>query len=74
MTLGYYVGSPHEVDRALAEARSAGGAITRPGGATFWVGYSGVFVDPDGRPWEVAHNPAWAVREDGSVVLDGVRQ
>jgi uncharacterized glyoxalase superfamily protein PhnB len=37
----------------------------------FWGGYSGVFVDPDGHPWEVAHNPHWTVRDDGSVNLNG---
>ena len=37
--------------------------------ATFWGGYSGVFRDPDGHPWEVAHNPHWTFREDGSVNL-----
>jgi hypothetical protein len=28
-----------------------------------------VFTDPDGHPWEVAHNPRWTIREDGSVEL-----
>jgi uncharacterized glyoxalase superfamily protein PhnB len=55
----------------LAEARAADATITRPAGKTFWGGYSGVFVDPDGHPWEVAHNPDWTVREDGSVSLNG---
>lgn len=32
-------------------------------------GYSGVFVDPDGHPWEVAHNPHWTVTGDGGVRL-----
>jgi uncharacterized protein len=26
-------------------------------------------VDPEGHPWEVAHNPRWTIREDGSVEL-----
>ena len=38
--------------------------------ATFWGGYSGVFIDPDGHPWEVAHNPHWTLGEDGSVALN----
>jgi uncharacterized protein len=33
-------------------------------------GYSGVFIDPDGHPWEVAHNPSWTVHEDGRTTLD----
>jgi hypothetical protein len=43
--------------------------ILRPGGETFWAGYSGVFVDPDGHPWEVAHNPHWTLLPAGSVSL-----
>jgi uncharacterized glyoxalase superfamily protein PhnB len=25
--------------------------------ADVWGGYSGIFVDSEGHPWEVAHNP-----------------
>jgi predicted lactoylglutathione lyase len=49
---------------------TAGATIARPGAATVWGGYSGVFVDPDGHPWEVAHNPGWTVHEDGRTTLD----
>jgi uncharacterized protein len=69
VTLAYNARSPAEVDTVIAEARTAGAAITREPGETFWGGYSGVFVDPDGYPWEVAHNPNWTVAEDGSVLL-----
>jgi catechol 2,3-dioxygenase-like lactoylglutathione lyase family enzyme len=69
VTLAHNVGSPAEVDAVLAEARTAGATIGRDGASTFWGGYSGVFVDPDGHPWEVAHNPGWPIAEDGSVRL-----
>jgi predicted lactoylglutathione lyase len=69
VTLAYNVNSPDEVDAVIEEAREAGATIPREGGTTFWGGYSGVFVDPDGHPWEVAHNPDWMVREDGSISL-----
>jgi uncharacterized protein len=69
VTFAYNVRSPEEVDEVIAEAKRAGARIARPGGKTFWGGYSGVFVDPDGHPWEVAHNPSWTVAEDGSVRL-----
>ena len=69
VTLANNVRSPDEVDAVIAEARAAGASIPRDGAETFWGGYSGVFVDPDGHPWEVAHNPHWTLREDGSVVL-----
>jgi predicted lactoylglutathione lyase len=69
VTLAHNVRSPEEVDAVLAEAERAGAAIPRKGGKTFWGGYSGVFIDPDGHPWEVAHNPSWTIAEDGSVRL-----
>jgi hypothetical protein len=67
VTLAYNVGSPGEVDAVLADAAAAGATIGRPGAVTFWGGYSGVFLDPDGHPWEVAHNPGWVLADDGSV-------
>jgi catechol 2,3-dioxygenase-like lactoylglutathione lyase family enzyme len=70
VTLAHNVGSPAEVDAVIAEARSAGATIAREPATTFWGGYSGVFVDPDGHPWEVAHNPGWRLNPDGTVALD----
>jgi len=69
VTLAHNVASPEQVDAVLAEAAGAGARIGRPGAPTFWGGYSGVFVDPDGHPWEVAHNPGWSLADDGSVRL-----
>jgi uncharacterized protein len=69
ITLAHNVRSPEEVDAVLAEAHAAGGTVARPGGPTFWGGYSGVFVDPEGHPWEVAHNPDWTIHDDGSITL-----
>jgi uncharacterized protein len=69
VTLAYNVRSPEEVDVAIEEARGAGARIGREPGETFWGGYSGVFVDPDGHPWEVAHNPGWSLNADGSVTI-----
>jgi catechol 2,3-dioxygenase-like lactoylglutathione lyase family enzyme len=69
ITLAYNTRSPEEVDSVIAEARAAGAMIGREPGQTFWGGYSGVFIDPDGYPWEVAHNPRWTVHDDGSISL-----
>ena len=71
ITLAHNVGSPAEVDAVIAEARAAGATIGREPGATFYGGYSGIFIDPDGHPWEVAHNPGWQLLSDGSVQLTG---
>jgi uncharacterized protein len=69
VTLAYNTRSPDEVDTVIEEAQAAGGTVLRAGAETFWGGYSGVFADPDGHPWEVAHNPHWTIRDDGSVQL-----
>jgi catechol 2,3-dioxygenase-like lactoylglutathione lyase family enzyme len=69
VTLAYNARSPDEVDAVMDEAERAGARITRPAGETFWGGYAGIFVDPEGHPWEIAHNPHWTLNEDGSVRL-----
>ena len=69
VTLAYNTRSPDEVDEVISQAESAGATIPRHGAETFWGGYSGVFVDPDGHPWEVAHNPRWTIADDGSTKL-----
>jgi predicted lactoylglutathione lyase len=69
VTIAHNVRSPEEVDAVLAQAEAAGGRIGRPGAETFWGGYSGLFIDPDGHPWEVAHNPRWTITDDGATVL-----
>ena len=69
VTLAYNARSPEEVDRVIAVAESAGATIGREGAPTFWGGYSAIFIDPDGHPWEVAHNPGWTIAIDGSVHL-----
>jgi uncharacterized protein len=69
ITLAHNVREPAEVDLVLEQARAAGARIAREGAETFWGGYSGVFVDPDGHAWEVAHNPHWTLDDDGTVTL-----
>jgi uncharacterized protein len=69
VTLALNVETPAAVDEILEQARRAGARIGREGADTFWGGYSGVFVDPDGHPWEVAHNPHWSLGPDGEVRL-----
>jgi predicted lactoylglutathione lyase len=69
VTLALNLGSPTEVDAVIEEARTAGATIGREPDETFWGGYSGIFIDPDGHPWEVAHNSHWTITEDGGVRL-----
>lgn len=69
VTLAYNVSAPADVDAVIAQARTAGARIGREPGETFWGGYSAVFVDPEGHPWEVAHNPGWTLNADGTISL-----
>lgn len=69
ITLACNVGSPGEVDAVVAEARAAGGTIGREPAETSWGGYSAVVIDPDGHPWEIAHNPHWVLTSGGGVRL-----
>ena len=69
VTLAHNVRSPAAVDAVIEEARAAGATIGREPAATFWGGYSGVFLDPDGHPWEIAHNPHWTIEDDGAIRL-----
>jgi catechol 2,3-dioxygenase-like lactoylglutathione lyase family enzyme len=69
IALAYNTRSSEEVDAVIEEARAAGATIGREPGDTFYGGYSGIFIDPDGYPWEVAHNPSWTIEDDGSVTL-----
>ncbi len=70
ITLAHNVRSPEAVDALLEEAVAAGGAVRRPGAPTEWGGYGGVFSDPDGHCWEVAHNPFWTVTDDGRTLAE----
>lgn len=69
VTLAHNVDARDDVDEILSVAEAAGARVARTGAPTEWGGYSGVFVDPDGHPWEVAVNPAWPIGEDGSITL-----
>jgi uncharacterized protein len=69
VALSHNVRSEAEVDRVIDTARAAGATIPRAPSRTPWGGYTSVFVDPDGHPWEVAYNPGFELRDDGSLVL-----
>ncbi|ALS20898.1 glyoxalase [Paenibacillus naphthalenovorans] len=63
MTIGHNVGSKEEVDKIMEQAQNAGAIITDPAHDTFWGGYSGHFLDPDGHLWEVVWNPEWDITD-----------
>lgn len=69
VTLALNLGSREEVDAVTEEARAAGATIGREPDETPWGGYSSLFLDPEGHPWEIAHNPHWTLTPDGATRL-----
>ena len=69
VALAHNVRSRDDVDELIALARKGGARITREPAPTFYGGYAGYFLDLDGHPWEIAHNPGFALGEDGTLVL-----
>lgn len=69
ITLAINVETAGEVAAALDEAVLAGGTLLKPATLMDWGGTSGYFADPDGHPWEVAHNPDFPIDEDGRIVI-----
>ena len=69
ITLAQNAFTRDEVDSTIEAARAAGAQIAREPAETFWGGYSGMLIDPDGHRWEIAHNPGWLMTEDGAVHL-----
>lgn len=69
VTLAYNTRSKDEVDAVYAQALAAGATPGREPDITFWGGYTALFLDPDGHPWEVAFNEGWPITEDGRTQL-----
>jgi catechol 2,3-dioxygenase-like lactoylglutathione lyase family enzyme len=69
IVLAHNVRSRDEVDAILDAAAAAGATVTRPASETFYGGYAAVFTDPDGHAWEIAHNPGFALGDDGTLTI-----
>ena len=61
--------SKEAVDREISRAVAAGGTCSKPAADTFWGGYSGYILDPDGHAWELAWNPHWPLDAEGRITL-----
>jgi catechol 2,3-dioxygenase-like lactoylglutathione lyase family enzyme len=59
-SLAHNVDSQHEVDAVMQQAERAGARVVKRAQPTFYGGYAGCFLDPDGHLWEVAFNPGLA--------------
>ncbi len=69
VTLAYNGRDKAEVDAVLTLAVRSGGRLLKAAKDAAWGGYVGYFADPDGHLWEVAWNPHFLLREDGSIAL-----
>jgi uncharacterized protein len=69
IVLAHNVRRREEVAEVVDRARAAGATVTVEPRETFYGGFAGVFLDPDGHAWEVAHNPGFALGPSGEVVL-----
>ena len=69
VTLAQNVRSAAEVDAVVAAAAEAGANVTRQPATTFYGGYAGVFLDPDGHAWEISFNPGFTITDDGALFL-----
>ena len=69
ITLAINVESEDAVTVGLDAAVKAGGTIIKPAVKAEWGGFSGYFADPDGYPWEIAHNPFFTIEGTGRVAI-----
>jgi catechol 2,3-dioxygenase-like lactoylglutathione lyase family enzyme len=67
--LAHNLRSREAVDAVIDQALKAGAKLLRAAKDQPWGGYSGHVADPDGHPWEIAWNPAWAIDAEGRVTF-----
>jgi uncharacterized protein len=67
VTLAHNADSKDDVVNIIRRAESAGARIVKEPQETFWGGFSGYFVDPDGYYWEVAWGPMFEFTENGEL-------
>jgi catechol 2,3-dioxygenase-like lactoylglutathione lyase family enzyme len=68
VSLAHNVAEGGQVDSVLKEAAKAGATIVKEAQEIFF-GRHGFFADFDGYLWEVAWNPSFPMRADGSIEL-----
>jgi catechol 2,3-dioxygenase-like lactoylglutathione lyase family enzyme len=67
IALAHNVDEQDEVDLLIDRLVAHGGVLLRKADAPPHGGFRGYVADPDGHAWEIAHNPAWPIADDGSV-------
>ena len=67
VTLAHNARSREEVSAIVRRAEAAGARVVKQPQETFWGGFSGYFIDPDGHYWEVAWGPMFAFSDSGEM-------
>lgn len=68
LVLSHNVDSRDAVVAVMDQLTAAGGTVRKPAQDGVFGGiFHGHVADPNGLVWEVAHNPGWWIRDDGSV-------
>lgn len=69
VTFAINLESDAAVKQALEDAVAAGATILKAPEIAIFGGLSAYFADPDGYPWELAHNPSFPIGEDGRISI-----
>ena len=69
VTFAINLESDDAVIAALEEAVAAGATILKAPEEAIFGGLSAYFADPDGYPWELAHNPHFPLGTDGRITI-----
>ena len=70
VTLSHNVGGPEEVEAVVHTMVAAGATVLKkPQAGEFGGIFHAHVQDPNGVVWEIGHNPAWHVAQDGTVML-----
>lgn len=67
--LAHNVTGPDAVAALIDRLVAYGGTSLRAPDAPAHGGFRGYVADPDGHPWEIAHNPAWKIDPQGHVTF-----
>ena len=69
ITFAINLESDDAVVKAFEDALLAGATALKHPEEAIFGGLSAYFADPDGYPWEVAHNPHFPIEEDGRITI-----
>ncbi len=69
VTFAINLESDEAVIAAFEAAVAAGATVLKAPEEAIFGGLSGYFADPDGYPWEMAHNPNFPIADDGRITI-----